>query len=52
MGRLVGVRFYGEEGIVENRASHRYAPADEGKLDWDKVRERLLGSYALIAPKR
>src|SRR5271169_5340432 len=23
-----------------------------GKIDWDEVRELLLGSYALIAPKR
>jgi len=22
-----------------------------GKIDWDEVRELLLGSYALIAPK-
>jgi hypothetical protein len=25
---------------------------DVGKIDWDEVRELLLGSYALIAPKR
>lgn len=25
---------------------------DVGKVDWDEVRELLLGSYALIAPKR
>ena len=25
---------------------------DLGKVDWDEVRELLLGSYALIAPKR
>jgi phosphoribosylglycinamide formyltransferase-1 len=25
---------------------------DAGKVDWDEVRELLLGSYALIAPKR
>jgi predicted DNA-binding protein (MmcQ/YjbR family) len=25
---------------------------DLGKVDGDKVRELLLGSYALIAPKR
>jgi len=25
---------------------------DRGKIDWDEVRELLLGSYALIAPKR
>jgi predicted DNA-binding protein (MmcQ/YjbR family) len=25
---------------------------DAGKIDWDEVRELLLGSYALIAPKR
>jgi predicted DNA-binding protein (MmcQ/YjbR family) len=23
-----------------------------GKVDWDEVKELLLGSYALIAPKR
>ena len=25
---------------------------DRGKIDWDEVRELLLGSYASIAPKR
>jgi predicted DNA-binding protein (MmcQ/YjbR family) len=25
---------------------------DQGKIDWHEVRELLLGSYALIAPKR
>jgi hypothetical protein len=25
---------------------------DTGKIDWDEVRELLLGSYALVAPKR
>jgi len=25
---------------------------DVGKIDWDEVRELLLGSYALIAPER
>jgi predicted DNA-binding protein (MmcQ/YjbR family) len=25
---------------------------DVGKVDWDEVRESLLGSYVLIAPKR
>jgi hypothetical protein len=25
---------------------------DVGKIDWDEVKELLLGSYALIAPKR
>jgi phosphoribosylglycinamide formyltransferase-1 len=25
---------------------------DVGKVDWDEVRELLLSSYALIAPKR
>lgn len=25
---------------------------DVGKVDWDEVRELLLGSYTLIAPKR
>jgi len=25
---------------------------DVGKVDWDEVRELLLGSYVLIAPKR
>ena len=25
---------------------------DVGKIDWDEVRDLLLGSYALIAPKR
>lgn len=25
---------------------------DVGKVDWDEVRDLLLGSYALIAPKR
>ncbi len=25
---------------------------DVGKIDWDEARELLLGSYALIAPKR
>jgi|SRR5271167_3619081 len=25
---------------------------DAGKVDWDEVRELLLGSYALVAPKR
>jgi len=25
---------------------------DRGKVDWEEVRELLLGSYALIAPKR
>jgi hypothetical protein len=25
---------------------------DVGKIDWDEVRELLLSSYSLIAPKR
>jgi|SRR5437868_7974202 predicted DNA-binding protein (MmcQ/YjbR family) len=25
---------------------------DVGKIDWDEVKELLIGSYALIAPKR
>lgn len=25
---------------------------DRGKIDWDEVKELLLGSYTLIAPKR
>ena len=25
---------------------------DRGTIDWDEVRELLLGSYALVAPKR
>lgn len=25
---------------------------DRGKIDWDEVKELLLGSYAVIAPKR
>lgn len=25
---------------------------DTGKIDWDEVRELLLGSYAMAAPKR
>ncbi len=25
---------------------------DVGKIDWEEVRELLLGSYALAAPKR
>jgi hypothetical protein len=25
---------------------------DVGKIDWDEVQELLMGSYALIAPKR
>ena len=25
---------------------------DQGKIDWGEVKELLLGSYALIAPKR
>jgi predicted DNA-binding protein (MmcQ/YjbR family) len=25
---------------------------DVGKVDWDEVKELLLGSYVLIAPKR
>ncbi len=25
---------------------------DAGKIDWDEVKELLMGSYALIAPKR
>lgn len=25
---------------------------DTGKIDWDEVKELLLGSYALVAPKR
>ena len=25
---------------------------DVGKIDWDEVRELLLGGYALVAPKR
>ena len=25
---------------------------DRGTIDWDEVKELLLGSYALIAPKR
>jgi phosphoribosylglycinamide formyltransferase-1 len=25
---------------------------DTGKVDWDEVREVLLGSYALVAPRR
>ena len=27
-------------------------PLDLGKIDWDEVRELLLGSYLLTAPKR
>jgi len=50
--------------LVEARPSRFYLPAyiasrgwvalrlDTGKVDWDEVRELLLGSYMLIAPSR
>ena len=52
------------KALAEAQPSRFYLPAyiaskgwvalrlDLGKVDWDEVRELLLGSYALIAPKR
>src|ERR1051326_6969613 len=52
------------KALVEARPRKFYLPAyiasrgwvalrlDTGKIDWDEVRELLLGSYALVAPKR
>jgi predicted DNA-binding protein (MmcQ/YjbR family) len=50
--------------LAETRPDKFYLPAyiaskgwvalrlDAGKVDWDEVNELLLGSYALIAPRR
>jgi predicted DNA-binding protein (MmcQ/YjbR family) len=52
------------KALTEAQPSRFYLPAyiaskgwvalrlDVGKVDWDEVRELLLGSYVLIAPKR
>jgi phosphoribosylglycinamide formyltransferase-1 len=52
------------KALVEAQPRRFYLPAyigprgwvalrlDVGKVDWDEVRELLLSSYALIAPKR
>ena len=52
------------KALVEAQPRRFYLPAyiaskgwvalrlDVGKIDWDEVRELLLGSYVLIAPKR
>jgi len=52
------------KALVEAQPHRFYLPAylasrgwvalrlDVGKVDWDEVRELLLGSYVLIAPKR
>jgi predicted DNA-binding protein (MmcQ/YjbR family) len=52
------------KGLVEAQPARFYLPAylaskgwvalrlDVGKVDWDEVRDLLLGSYALIVPKR
>ena len=52
------------KALAETQPGRFYLPAyiaskgwvalrlDVGKVDWDEVRELMLGSYALIAPKR
>jgi len=52
------------KALVEAQPHRFYLPAyvasrgwvalrlDVGKIDWDEVRELLLGSYTLLAPKR
>ena len=52
------------KALANSRPGRFYLPAylatkgwvalrlDTGKVDWDEVRELLLGSYVLIAPKR
>src|SRR5438128_2236904 len=52
------------QALVEAKPSKFYLPSyiaskgwvalrlDVGKVDWDEVRELLMGSYLLIAPKR
>jgi predicted DNA-binding protein (MmcQ/YjbR family) len=52
------------KALAEAQPARLYLPAylaskgwvalrlDVGKVDWDEVRELLLGSYALIAPKQ
>jgi predicted DNA-binding protein (MmcQ/YjbR family) len=52
------------KALAESQPGRFYLPAyiaskgwlalrlDAGQVDWDEVRELLLGSYALIAPKR
>ena len=52
------------QALTEAQPNRFYLPAyiaskgwvalrlDVGKVDWDEVRELLLGSYVLIAPKR
>lgn len=52
------------KALVEAQPRRFYLPAyigpkgwvalrlDVGKVDWDEVRELLLGSYMLVAPKR
>lgn len=52
------------KALAESQPDRFYLPAyiasrgwvalrlDRGKIDWDEVRELLLGSYAVIAPKR
>jgi phosphoribosylglycinamide formyltransferase-1 len=52
------------KALAEAQPARYYLPAylaskgwaalrlDEGKVDWDEVKELLLGSYALVAPKR
>ena len=65
---IVGVTckvFPGEnKALVEAQPRRFYLPAyvasrgwvalrlDRGKIDWDEVRDLMLGSYALVAPKR
>jgi|SRR5215813_1462806 len=52
------------QSLVEAQPERFYPPAylasrgwvalrlDRGKIDWQEVKELLLGSYAMIAPKR
>jgi hypothetical protein len=52
------------KALVEAQPKRFYLPAyiaskgwvalrlDVGKIDWDEVRDLLLGSYALVAPRR
>ena len=52
------------QSLVEAQPGRFYPPAylasrgwvalrlDRGKIDWQEVKELLLGSYAIIAPKR
>jgi phosphoribosylglycinamide formyltransferase-1 len=52
------------KALVEAQPERFYPPAylasrgwvalrlDRGKIDWEEVKELLLGSYAMIAPKR